>query len=295
MTLGLSADARRARDVQGQDRARAAHEILRMLRMLAALALLGGCASGTQAPIEQKSAAASPPVSAAEQRVTRPPQPVERDKPGDHLVVRGDTVHAIAFRYRIDYRDLVRWNALSNPDRIYIGQRLRLVAPPATARTTPPPPARSAPAAPAPAPARELAVTRAPARSAAPAVAVHGPLRWTWPTAGKARMATSVSGTKGLEIRGQRGQSVTAAAAGSVVYSGSGLRGYGELIILKHNETFLSAYAHNEVRLVQEGDRVDTGQAIARMGNTDAKDVMLHFEIRRNGKAVDPLQFLPKR
>ncbi len=80
-----------------------------------------------------------------------------------------------------------------------------------------------------------------------------------------------------------------------MVYSGSGLRGYGELIILKHNDTFLSAYAHNDVRLVQEGGRVETGEAIARMGNTDTKDVMLHFEIRRNGKAVDPLQFLPKR
>jgi lipoprotein NlpD len=116
-----------------------------------------------------------------------------------------------------------------------------------------------------------------------------------WPASGKASPAVSVSGVKGLDIRGTRGQPVKAAAAGTVVYSGSGLRGYGELIIVKHDETFLSAYAHNESRLAHEGSRVSAGETIARMGDTDSRDVMLHFEIRRNGKAVDPLQYLPRR
>ena len=104
-----------------------------------------------------------------------------------------------------------------------------------------------------------------------------------------------MTGNRGLEIRGQRGQEIKAAAAGAVVYSGSGLRGYGELIIIKHNDTFLSAYAHNESRLVEEGQRVKGGQLIARMGDSEAREVMLHFEIRRNGKSVDPLQYLPGR
>ena len=99
----------------------------------------------------------------------------------------------------------------------------------------------------------------------------------------------------GIEIGGQEGQPVAAAASGTVVYSGSGLRGYGELIIVKHDETYLSAYAHNETRLVEEDQVVKGGQAIARMGDTEARDVMLHFEIRRNGKSTDPYQYLPKR
>lgn len=120
-------------------------------------------------------------------------------------------------------------------------------------------------------------------------------VRWMWPAQGKVSAADAGSVTKGIDIRGARGQAVKAAAGGTVVYSGSGLRGYGELIIIQHNDTFLSAYAHNEARLVQEGRHVDAGETIARMGNSDTTDVMLHFEIRRNGKAVDPLQYLPNR
>lgn len=118
---------------------------------------------------------------------------------------------------------------------------------------------------------------------------------WVWPAEGAATHARGVAGTRGIEIRGEKGQDVKAAAAGKVVYSGSGLRGYGELIIIKHDETYLSAYAHNEARLVEEGQSVKSGQVIARMGNTEARETMLHFEIRRNGKSVDPYQYLPKR
>lgn len=258
-------------------------------------AVLAGCATGTQAPIEQKSPDHSATASLTPRRPSAPTVSKNEPTPAAHVVVRGDTVHAVAWRYRIDYRDLIRWNGLRNPDLIYIGQRLRLAPPPASGASAVSP-ATAAPRVVPAAPSHELAVKHQQPPTAAPAaVAVHGPLRWVWPADGRTSAATSVSGTKGLEIRGTRGQNVKAAAAGTVVYSGSGLRGYGELIILKHNDTFLSAYAHNEVRLVQEGGRVETGEAIARMGNTDSKDVMLHFEIRRNGKAVDPLQYLPKR
>ncbi|MDA0823392.1 MAG: peptidoglycan DD-metalloendopeptidase family protein [Proteobacteria bacterium] len=120
-------------------------------------------------------------------------------------------------------------------------------------------------------------------------------LAWMWPTSGTVQSASSALGTKGIEILGKTGQPVVAAASGTVVYSGSGLRGYGQLIIVKHNEEFLSAYAHNDKLIVSEGVAVKQGQKIAEMGNSDAKRVMLHFEIRRDGKAVEPLQYLPSR
>jgi len=266
--------------------------------------LLAACASGPPAPIEQKGTAGTAPRPLPPPASRPAPRPAVADAVAtEHVVVRGDTVHGIAWRYKLDHRDLVRWNALSNPDLIFIGQRLRLTPPSAPAARVPavtaaPAPRPASPPRPAPAPT-VAAVAPVRATPAAPARAApeptRGPLRWQWPAQGRTTRATSVSGSSGLDIRGDRGQPVKAAAAGTVVYSGSGLRGYGELIIVQHNDTFLSAYAHNEARLVQEGSRVDGGQTIARMGNTDAKDVMLHFEIRRNGKAVDPLQFLPRR
>ncbi|MCP5202078.1 MAG: peptidoglycan DD-metalloendopeptidase family protein [Gammaproteobacteria bacterium] len=258
----------------------------RTLYLVTLLCALAACQSQPQAPIERKQVPdrAAPPVT----RATPPALPARGPRPAEHVVVRGDTLHAIAWRYGLDYRDLVRWNGIRNPDLIIVGQRLRLT-PPRSASANKPgtAPPRAAPARTPGAPAATPA--RPPART--PTAALH----WQWPTRGKVTAATSVTGTRGLEIRGKRGQEVKAAAAGSVVYSGSGLRGYGELIIVKHDETFLSAYAHNETRLVQEGQHVEGGQLIARMGNSEARDVMLHFEIRRNGKSVDPYQYLPKR
>ncbi|MEM7540882.1 MAG: peptidoglycan DD-metalloendopeptidase family protein [Pseudomonadota bacterium] len=195
---------------------------------------------------------------------------------------RGDTLHAIAWRFGLDYRDLVKWNRLANPNLIVVGQRLSLRRPKqtankntATAKTSN---KRSAP--PAPAPKKTSG---------------GGPKKWIWPSDGRHELATSVSGSKGLNIFGDRGQPVRAAAPGKVVYSGSGLRGYGQLIIVQHDDAFLSAYAHNQRRLVEEGMQVKRKDVIAHMGDSDAKNVMLHFEIRRNGKPVDPLRFLPSR
>jgi len=256
--------------------------------------LLAACHSVPRAPVEEKT-----PPRAGAPGVTREARPAPRVTPGVsrptvHVVVRGDTLHGIAFRHGLDYRDLVRWNRIRNPDLILVGQRLRLT-PPASAKA-PPPKTQPSAARPAPPAKPRVEAGAAPVAPRAPAPATRGGKpQWSWPASGKATRATTVTGNRGLEIRGQRGQEIKAAAAGAVVYSGSGLRGYGELIIIKHNDTFLSAYAHNESRLVEEGQRVKGGQLIARMGDSEAREVMLHFEIRRNGKSVDPLQYLPGR
>ena len=314
---------------------------------LAWLASIAGCASNYDAPIEQKSAlpSASRPVSQAASRVAANGL-VERDHPPPalYVVASGDQLLTIAWRYGLDVRDLIRWNQITNPDLIVVGQTLRLrplspppVVPPrapsvsaAVPVVTPLPAASTASRESVPTVSAPPRISMVPPIGTAPNVAsvVAGMstspatlapssaatafdsdkggaadsvttnkegVRWMWPTPGKVSAADASSATKGVDIRGVRGQAVKAAAAGAVVYSGSGLRGYGELIIIKHNDTFLSAYAHNEVRLVQEGRHVAAGESIARMGNSDASDVMLHFEIRRNGKAIDPLQYLPNR
>jgi lipoprotein NlpD len=118
---------------------------------------------------------------------------------------------------------------------------------------------------------------------------------WIWPAAGQVIAGYSESGNKGVDIAGKAGDPVVAASDGKVVYAGAGLRGYGELVIVKHNATFLSAYAHNRKILVKEGQAVTRGQRIAEMGNTDAESVRLHFEIRKQGKPIDPMLYLPKR
>lgn len=207
--------------------------------------------------------------------------------------------------------------APSSPTTVTSGPRL---PPGATPLPAPAPAAAAAPVAPtgasrppSPVPTPPPAATRATAPDtsavadskveAAPSDASASPgasitrdgVRWSWPAQGKVSAAATGAVNAGIDIRGARGSAVRAAAGGAVVYSGSGLRGYGELIIIKHNDTFLSAYAHNEARLVKEGHHVAAGDPIARMGNSDTADVMLHFEIRRNGKAVDPLQYLPSR
>jgi lipoprotein NlpD len=137
------------------------------------------------------------------------------------------------------------------------------------------------------------AATVPPAATVAAAGGSKGP--WIWPASGKVIATFSESGTKGIDITGNAGDPVIAAGSGRVVYSGTGLRGYGKLVIIKHNDTFLSAYAHNQNILVKEGQSVTQGQRIAEMGNTDADRVKLHFEVRRQGKPVDPLQYLPRR
>jgi lipoprotein NlpD len=210
-------------------------------------------------------------------------------------VNRGDTLYRIATGNGISVLDLAMWNDVAPPYTIYPGQRLRLY-PPERAR---PRPVVFQPRSPASITAPTPTPTPTPAAVTVPSVAVPAEpaFAWSWPADGT--LATRYSAgdptRQGIDITGQGGQSVRAAADGVVVYSGSGLVGYGELIIVKHNDAWLSAYGHNRARLVNEGQRVTAGQQIAEMGHSGAASDMLHFEIRYNGKPVDPLSYLPKR
>ena len=207
-----------------------------------------------------------------------------------HLVQRGDSLYSVSWSYGYDYKDVARWNGLQSPYELTPGQRIRLV--PQTgmkAAALPPKPVIVEPAA---------QVTHAPAAPRAPPTEKHaGVVTWHWPADGKiiGGFDARDPSKKGINIAGELGQSVRAAAAGKVVYSGSGLIGYGKLIILKHNETLLSAYAHNKELLVTEGEVVEVGKQIAAMGSSGANVVMLHFEIRRDGVPVDPVEYLPGR
>ncbi len=202
-----------------------------------------------------------------------------------YTVRRGDTLYSIAWHFGVDHRQLAQWNRLGDGDVIYPGQRLRL-KPPAGRAT-----ARAAkPASPKAAAAGSQAEPRGdPRQRPAP--------HWRWPVDGPvlAAFGDSASVGKGIDIGGKAGQPVVAAASGRVVYAGSGLVGYGQLIIIKHNETYLSAYAHNAALLVKQGDSIAAGQRIAEMGLGPRKRPMLHFEIRVDGEAIDPLRFLPRR
>jgi len=206
-----------------------------------------------------------------------------------HVVRNGDTLYSIAWSAGLDYRALARWNGISPPYVIKPGQKLRLRPgpgdrPQATASAASREARRSEPKPSEPEPQQQSTTA-----------ASSGPPGWVWPTSGPVlRKFSGNSANPGIDIGGTGGQPVKSAAGGRVVYSGDGLRGYGELIIVKHNELFLSAYAHNRKRLVREGQRVRRGQPIAEMGSTGTDRVKLHFEIRKQGAAVDPLKYLPR-
>ncbi len=201
------------------------------------------------------------------------------DDPHVHIVRSGETLFSIAFRYGKRPEDLARWNRLGSGNLIHPGQRLRLKPPSgsSSSRTT----------------------TRAsrPAPKPLPQIPAQPSPKWKWPTSGRINVefgAKPGPGT-GVLINGKTGQPIVAAASGRVVYAGSGLIGYGQLIILKHNDTYLSAYGYTASLLVKEGDQVKQGQRIATMGEGPERKARLHFEIRRNGEPVNPRQFLPAR
>lgn len=217
--------------------------------------------------------------------------------PGYYRVKPGDTLYRIALDHGQNYRDIASWNNLSNADQIEVGQVLRVVPPPGQSATPMLPPSASAPVAASGSgamtpPAAEPTPPPAPLNQSAPA---GTSISLVWPAQGKVVGTFNDSTNKGVNIVGTAGEPVVAAAAGKVVYAGNGLRGYGNLIIIKHNGTFLTAYAHNRTLLVKEGDVVSQGQKIAEMGNTDSSQVMLHFEVRRMGKPVDPMSYLPPK
>jgi len=204
-----------------------------------------------------------------------------------HRVQPGETLYSISWRYGLDYREVAGWNDLKPPYTIFNGQQLRLTPSvgrrkaPATGNRTP----QAAP------------VVIPPSRSAKISNTASVPIRWQWPARGSLLNSFSDAdiARKGIDIAGKTGQAVNAAAAGHVVYAGSGLLNYGKLIILKHDDNYLSAYAYNQDLLVKEGDVVVAGQHIADMGQKTMGGAMLHFEIRYDGRPIDPLKYLPAK
>jgi lipoprotein NlpD len=210
----------------------------------------------------------------------------------------GDTLIRIGLETGQNWKDLVKWNNLDNPNVVEVGQVLRVVAPGTETGAAVRPVAASR------VDTRPLDAKPAPVGASgtnaggATAPAGRDPdddVNWLWPAAGSVSAGFDEGKTKGLVIAGKAGDPVLAAADGRVVYAGSGLRGYGNLVILKHNNTYLTAYAHNQTLLVKEDQAVRRGQKIAEMGSTDADRVQLHFEIRKQGKPVDPAKLLPPR
>ena len=198
-------------------------------------------------------------------------------KPEQHIVRSGETLFSIAWRYGKDPVDVARWNRLGDGSLIYPGQVIRLTPPPGMSQRT--------------------TSSRSSSRQSLPSIPAQPPPAWSWPTRG--RVAVEFGGKPGsgtgVLIDGRAGQAIVAAAPGRVVYAGGGLIGYGQLIILKHNDTYLSAYGHNAKLLVREGQSVRKGQQIATMGEGPERKPRLHFEIRRNGEPVNPRQYLPAR
>lgn len=209
--------------------------------------------------------------------------------PGFYRVERGDTLSKIARGNRQSVQNIARWNNLTNPDSIEVGQVLR-VAPPGGAASTSGAlrsggsGSSNASAAPRPTPAES-----------APAAAPASSISLVWPADGSVIRRFDGANSKGIDISAAAGTPVVAAAPGTVVYAGNGLRGYGNLLILKHNSEYLTAYAHNRALLVKEGESVKRGEKIAEMGDTDTDRVMLHFELRYQGRSIDPSQALPPR
>ncbi|WP_250463774.1 peptidoglycan DD-metalloendopeptidase family protein [Microbulbifer litoralis] len=217
-----------------------------------------------------------------------------------HIVSSGETLYSIAWRYGKDFRDIAAVNGIAAPYQIYPGQKLQLagrapvVAAPRPVRKSSPAPSRKkAPARTKPASSQK---SLTPKKTRKPRARVSsGNIRWQWPTEGQviSRFRSGDPLRKGVDIAGEKGDSVLAAANGTVIYAGSALRGYGKLLIVKHSEEFLSAYAHNHKLLVREGSEVKAGQRIAELGSSGTDRNKLHFEIRRNGQPVNPETYLP--
>ena len=254
---------------------------MRSAMMLSVLLALIGCSGAPVVPVSDLTATRSPYAA----RVVR----------------EGDTLYTIAWEAGLDYRDVARWNNLEPPYALKVGQRIALGG--ASNKVTPAPElVQTAPSEATTVQTEEVVVSETPTATTpvAPSADQSLPKRvqtthgWIWPAEGEliARFDEERN-SNGIDIAGIDGTPVRAAAAGKVVYAGTGLRGYGLLLIIKHDETYLSAYAHNRAVTVEEGDLIDKGQIIAEMGQTGTDSVRLHFEIRRDGQPVNPLSYLP--
>ena len=266
------------------------------LGLLTALTLLACSNKGRLAPVEDRA------LGAPQKAAKALPGAENAGKVGFYTVRQGDTLLRIGLDHGQSARDLARWNNLDNPNLIEAGQVLRVSPPtqetsaarPANPAVTAAPAAAAQPVSAASVPTAAKPVATAPSTTSTP-VNTEGddPIAFQWPVRGPLVAGFDEVKNKGLDIAGKAGDPVLAAADGKVVYAGSGLRGYGNLIILKHNNTYLTAYAHNQTLLVKEEQTIKRGQKIAEMGNSDAEQVKLHFEIRRQGKPVDPAKYLP--
>ena len=287
----------------------------RILSLLPVL-LAVGCADNPPATIENRSV-----VAVEEVPEVRQISPVGDDYGAqlqvgaDYVVQSGDTLYAVAFRLGMDYRTLADINNIDPPYVIKVSQVLKTAASPDAPNLSPQKPsaatrsevqtassepvAKSLPSAVASSSAidGQRVQTQPPPRPSPPSASMANvPVdRWSWPADGRVSRSFSKEGHKGIDVSGERGAPVRAVAPGVIVYSGTGVTGYGALLIVKHNDTYLSAYGHNDALLVGEGEQVQAGQLIAEMGSTSTDSVKLHFEIRRNGVPVDPEGLLPRR
>jgi lipoprotein NlpD len=297
-----------------------------ILALLGVAVLAAGCTARRPAPVSER----APQPSATQPRiaVTPPPSPAAPaaavpQAGREHYVVKaGDTLYSIALENGLDYRELAAWNGLESPGVIRIGQSLRLTPPPGAVATpfktpgsivearplspgapgTPPVAGKTDNLRTAPKGVRvpysdqayaQLSKTEvAPPPKAETAKNPDEP-EWAWPTAGKVIGSYNGNTIKGIDIAGKAGQAVYASAGGRVIFSGTGIRGLGKFIVIKHSEAFISVYAHNQEVLVKYDQSVTKGQKIAEMGSTDSEQVKLHFEIRRFGTPVDPQKLLP--
>ncbi len=275
------------------------HKLVLPCALGAALLLAVGCTSRSlnSAPVEDRGTGLVRPAPVDAAKLL--PGAENAGKPGYYMVKPGDTMIRIGLENGQNWRDIVRWNSLENPNVIEVGQVLRVIPPAAdnsqvVTRPVTPGSVATAPVQSASAARAASAAVNGNNGSAASSGSDED-VGWIWPAQGPLVAGFDEAKNKGLDISGKSGDAVVASADGRVVYSGAGLRGYGNLIILKHNNTFLTAYAHNKTLLVKEDQTVRKGQKIAEMGNSDADKVKLHFEIRRQGKPVDPAKYLPAR
>ena len=240
---------------------------LSLCLLLLEISFLISCSSKTLAPLENKNFSSIKMVQVWRRGVI--------ENPGQYRVVKGDSLFAIAWKFGIDHRKILKLNNIRNKNLIFEGQILRLPSEGSLSESV--------------APTNQNKLRENEGFNSS-----HLKQDWSWPVIGDFNKVHDGGELIGLEIYGSAGKEIKSASPGTVVYSGNGLKGYGELVIVKHSETFLSAYAHNQKRLVDEGEIVEMNQVIGLMGSTGATRDMLYFEIRRNGKSVNPLLFLPK-
>ena len=250
--------------------------------------LLAACAAGPRAPVVERSAS-RPPPRIAQKPVADKPVAVAPAADGYYVVKRGDTLYSIALDNGADYRELAQWNGLDDPARIKVGQALRVK----------PPESRAVIGRPAiigrieshPLETRSTPVETPKLQPKPPLAA--GPVEFIWPVKGKVIAGFAEPRSKGIDIDGKLGDPVLAAAPGRVTYIGNGIAGLGKLVVIKHDNGFITVYAHNKDILVKEQQSVARGQKIAEMGATDSDRPKLHFQIRKGSSPVDPMRYLP--